>query len=439
MYPTFSQRSQSNSSNMSEYDNIRSPSQEHGPGHVYHINTARTGRYDSADELKTPTPMTPDPYGSGVDVFSESEVSSRDKRRHQQRTASLDRAYRRSNESSSSVSDVDRYGSLDRRGDIVMLSELTPSRFGCKRDSHAEPGDEPSQSQLSPITRHFSDSSDYSDPRTPTNIPQDDRPRSPRYMGPLPGQISSGYYPSGPNWYDNRGPHVSSSRDSSESGDYSYKPRFIADTPTPPMVKHLPAYSYDSKESSNIPAAPPRGTSSQHHSIAVKNYGLETSKPFEMADVYKYSEKFRRQRSNDQYDSEGGSSPNLSRHMPPSPQVARGRRSRSPSPYRQSPHQETPGSPYQVRRPIPADNYGSSSRPQYSTPQSVHSPHGNSAYNSPQNPQSTYSTPQGTQGSHQGAYQHPQSKDSGKSNGPYNNRSVVNGSSYSGNYQSGVF
>lgn len=195
MYPTY--KVSSAASSQSEYDNV--DIQPQVPLHnLYNLNSHRTSRYDSCDELKSPPPEVASP------------------------------------------------------ADEADMEALTPSRFGSKRESHSDYRDSPYYSP--------EPAGEYGIPAAPSATPLP------------PGTIP---------FIDSSHSSLTSSASSAMAPPYPYHgPVEPSSHPTSPV--YTPTYNANYSGGGDVSVT------------KYQNY-VEVSKPFEMADVYKYSERRRRQ------------------------------------------------------------------------------------------------------------------------------------------------
>ena len=156
-YPTFTTRSHSSSSTQSEYDNVNGtgrsalPPQQSANHHhphlppphasseamhnLYNVNTHQTVHYSSADELGKSS--------SSEDLLNDANGEDFPPRVYlPSKHGSLEGAYRRRNTSGGAGGErhMQRYGSQEHHvGDqpSFVIPNLTPSRFGSKRESTA--------------------------------------------------------------------------------------------------------------------------------------------------------------------------------------------------------------------------------------------------------------------------------------------------------------
>ena len=308
MYPTFSMRSQSQSSNQSEYDNVssgyssRSRVEEDGcpsretTHNLYNINTTQTMRYDSADELKTPEEME-------ERSFSESHS---ERLRLPSKHGSLDGAYNKRRAPGSL--ELSRYGSLE--GQLSDTSgQEADLKYGGKPD--AEYSD-----SVAPLTEgmtHLGRDSE-SDSMSQSGSSTHEYPRvAYREQAYSSGQTYQSYesyssVTSGtPHWYESDSPTVARQQPPPHTPQY--------EVPTQTFVQEQAQYT---REAVNIPQ--------QQMTVTKYQSYVEVSKPFEMSDYYKYSEKLRKQRtiekrqqklesvlsgSGDSYMNTSASSPNM--------------------------------------------------------------------------------------------------------------------------------
>lgn len=311
MYPGLVNRSHSSGSNMSnqsEYENVRSNnrydtgSQDSGfssANNMYNLMTQRKSHYDSTDVLQTPT--NKEPYENFDTAFD-------DKLQLSSRHGSLDGSYGKS------LSPLN-YGSLERnpkrrnehwdRRDRkfsdsekdLNLQDLEPSKYGSKRNSRSEYDLSTPRNSLVevPVTHEASPHTRSNNYRRDSGRWQDTcKPEpSPIIKSPSQQQTNSEYTSS--QCYSPRG-HEGSFHGHSggKYSDYS------------PVPKRIESPHVQSSALVTVTKLQP------HQSVEV------VSKPFEMSDFYKYSEKIRRQRMIDQYQQQLMGVERLSRCSSPS-------------------------------------------------------------------------------------------------------------------------
>ncbi|XP_069141901.1 FERM domain-containing protein 4A-like isoform X2 [Argopecten irradians] len=294
-----SQSSGSNMSNQSEYENVRGynryDSQDSGfssANNMYNLMTQRTSHYDSTDEIKTPTNKEPHPDTDSV--FSNDRLT-------QSKHGSLDGSYRKS------VTSQQSYGSLERNSKKrdqhpsnrgrdrqhsdsdthIPVVDLEPSKYGSKRSSQSE----------------------Y-DLTTPRNSVVEVPVSHEEYHSQKSDQ---------PGWQDTAQTEPSPIVQSPQHSRQESKESVYAGQCYSPRI-----YEGSFQSHNDVQSAEQTGTTStkrteshkKHPSALVTVTKLQphqsvelVSKPFEMADFYKYSEKIRRQRMIEQYQQQlmGGS------------------------------------------------------------------------------------------------------------------------------------
>ncbi|XP_033746329.1 FERM domain-containing protein 4A-like isoform X2 [Pecten maximus] len=296
-----SQSSGSNMSNQSEYENVRGynryDSQDSGfssANNMYNLMTQRTSHYDSTDEIKTPTNKEPHPDTDSV--FSNDRLG-------QSKHGSLDGSYRKSLTSQQS------YGSLERNSKKrdqhpsnrardrqhsdsdthIPVVDLEPSKYGSKRSSQSEYDlTTPRNSVVEVPVSHeeyHSQQSEHHDWQDTAQTEPSPIVQSPQHMR-------------------------QESKDSVYSGQ-CYSPRIYegsfqshSDVQSADQAGTASTKRTESHQHKKHPSALVTVTKLQpHQSVEL------VSKPFEMADFYKYSEKIRRQRMIEQYQQQlmGGS------------------------------------------------------------------------------------------------------------------------------------
>ena len=400
MYPTFTTRSHSASSNQSEYDNYNGA----GPGsnrqhisrveqenNLYNVNTYQSTRYDSTDELKSPPPT------------SEEYDSYYEGHRWPSKHGSLEGAYKRSHSH-----EVDRhYGSLERNSSRsssysshqdpnVLLDELTPSKFGCKRESVTDSRDSPYQPVEMPpyphgtnyhgAHHHYPHHHHHGDQQQDvsqhnTSIPFIDSSQT---------SVTSSGSSNSPYWYESRDSQGSIMRQQAPP----HTPQFES-PPTPAIQPEVMQMAHYDGSSASQQESPVNHQQKVMTVMKYQNY-VEVSKPFEMSDFYKYSERIRKQRHSDQHSPSAIQTPSprhsqLSQGGGMAPAQAGQPRSRPSSrPSSPSPHTHqgqnyaqyrTPPSPYQGKR----ASHGHSSHPPTAGayPAAQHSPQ-HISYQAPQ-------------------------------------------------------
>ncbi|KAK2163132.1 hypothetical protein LSH36_85g07063 [Paralvinella palmiformis] len=340
MYPTYSTKDQP--SCQSDYENSARSATQMSNRHVsridrencrndaqnlYNVNTNKMTCYDSADELKSPASEDYDSYCSDSE-----QVRWR---------LGADGSY---------LPDQPRgYGSLDRKANAreLMLSELRPSKFGSKRESHSDYRDSPYQIADAPQTANIGDprrdviSGGHLQKYDPsvseealsqagdnalhnTSIP---------YIDCSQSSISMASSGTGAPWYDTR-----------EGGQYV--------PPAPTSFVRQEVQNYEHGYHGYEPLSS-RGTDSpfqaplpnQHNQMTVMKYQnyVEVSKPFQMSDYFKYSERLRRQRVQESPPTSvcGGPTSQSPHHQPP--HLAQSSSSSSSSPHHPDPSQPGQG------------------------------------------------------------------------------------------------
>jgi len=367
MYPTFTTRSHSASSNQSEYDNYNGAGAGSNRQHVsrveqennlYNVNTYATTRYDSTDELKSPPPT------------SEEYDSYYEGHRWPSKHGSLEGAYKRSQ---SQEPDGRHYGSLERNSSRtssyssqpdpnVMLDELTPSKFGCKRESVTDSRDSPYQPvemppfPSNPAYHGHSHHPQYAHHNHGDGDPAQHNTSIP-FIDSSQQSVNSSGSSNSPYWYESQGSIMRQQAP-------PHTPQFES-PPTPAIqqeVMQMPHYDGTSAASQESPLSQQQKVM---HVMKYQNY-VEVSKPFEMSDFYKYSERIRKQRHSEQHSPGSGGQTASPRHSsvssqggggppPPSGQSRSRPTSRPSSPSHQGQNYgqyRTPPSPYQGKRPV---------------------------------------------------------------------------------------
>ncbi|KAK3103949.1 hypothetical protein FSP39_023169 [Pinctada imbricata] len=277
----------SNMSNQSEYENVRqykgfeTGSQDSGfssNNNMYNLMTQRKSHYESTDELKTPT------HGCNDSVFSDRQYS---------RHGSLDGSFRKQSSSQQNYGSLERnsrrwdhWSQRDRQLSdseaSVHLSELEPSRFGSKRNSQSEYDLTSPRNNVVEVPVHHEQT--RGNHRRYKSTPWEDSAimeQSPIIQSPDKDFEKQCYSPRlhEGNFFSNKGQIPYSTDQNSAKSTES------------------PRYSRQSNALVTVTKIQP------HRNVEV------VSKPFEMSDFYKYSEKIRRQRMIDQYQQQlmGGS------------------------------------------------------------------------------------------------------------------------------------
>ena len=281
-------------SNQSEYENVRAGNsrQEHGSqdsgfcsaNNMYNINTQRKSIYNSTDQIKTPTNKEPDKR------FEEA-FDNKNTFYQQSKHGSLDGSYRKS--ISSNYGSLERTSKNKKRNDhynksdsdtSVVLANLEPSKYGSKRSSQTE-----------------NDSDTHSSSSNVTEVPI--------YLGetnsaPYKQESSSRHKQV---WQDvaraEPSPIIKSPE--SESKDNNLTPTGQCYSP------RIHEGSFHARPDSQVSTTfsennitkrrEKRGTKNQGGAALSTALSPIISKPFEMADFYRYSEKIRRQRMIEQY------------------------------------------------------------------------------------------------------------------------------------------
>lgn len=259
-------RSQSGSSNQSEYDNMYAHSQQEAIHNLYNINTNQTMRYDSSDELKD---------GEGEEAYTAESQRLQLPSKH----GSLEGAYRR--RSRDFEGHMNRAGSLE---DDLMLPSLAPSKYGSKRDSAADYNMEYHSSSLPPPRTRESDTDSISHSSSSTQ----ELPPPPRELLMGDGNEDSGFASYEGNYQDKMWYEVGEPSSGLRQQPPPHTPQFES---PPPSVVHQDQVSYQHESRSQLRSPQQVMTVTKYQSY------VEVSKPFEMSDFYKYSEKLRKQRN----------------------------------------------------------------------------------------------------------------------------------------------
>lgn len=335
-YPTFTTRSHSSSSTQSEYDNLNGtnrhiagppphPSSSSSSSHLpsshlhynnnpneaihnfYNVNTHQMAHYNSADELGKSS--------SSDDLLNE----MREQERQNQvwlpsKHGSLEGAYRKRNQSGDGH--VQRYMSSHghhHHGEGFIIPHLTPSRFGSKRESTADYRDSMYPSEEYTLYNMDDRSQSGSSNRDDYDFPPPPPPHELNHWGEegQPLQHQPGYYnqmhgfnptsvrdqavlesDNGVPYMDS--PHGNSQQYSNESTDSvkQQPPPHTPKTEVPPQ-----SFIQDSPYDSSNALSPSMDSPQQVMTVTKYQSYVEVSKPFEMSDFYKYSEKLRKQRT----------------------------------------------------------------------------------------------------------------------------------------------
>ncbi|XP_046363491.2 FERM domain-containing protein 4A-like isoform X4 [Haliotis rufescens] len=294
--------SPSHSSNQSEYDNMKHAGRLEGSldsgfssaNNMYNINSQRTSHYESTDHLKT----TANPNYQGDGVLD-------DRLNLPSKHGSLDGAYRKAQQ---------KYNSLERNtrqehpGNDPNLPELTPSRFGSKRESQTEyeydPPSHRSSIMVEVPVHHEEHSGNRGDGQTyysEKHFWQEAAPTDPSPIVRSPE----------PERKDNAG------RSESPHVDQCYSPRGFEGSYTRSERYVYPAPS-DQSGNARVRESQPSPQSSSLVTVTRLQPHMEVSKPYEMADFYKYSERLRRQRLIEHYQRQLIGTERISRASTPS-------------------------------------------------------------------------------------------------------------------------
>ena len=297
MYPTYSTKEQPGS--QSDYENSSRSATQTSNRHVscidrensrndaqnlYNVNTNKMACYDSADELKSPASEDYDSY------CSDSEQG--------RWRLGADGSY---------LPDQPRgYGSLDRKTNTrdLMLPELRPSKFGSKRESHSDYRDSPYQIVDGPPPQSQGIADSRRDVITGGHLQKYDVPVSEEltsqgdntshntsipYIDCSQSSISMASSGTGAPWYDNK-----------DTGQYVPPPQtsFVHQE-----VQHYEhgyhGYEPVPSRGSDMPYQAPLPNHQKQMTVTKYQNYVEVSKPFEMSDYFKYSERLRRQRVQD--------------------------------------------------------------------------------------------------------------------------------------------
>lgn len=233
-YPTFSSSHASSASLPSPYN----PAQHN----LYSVTSNMSRRYDSADELQSP----PGDYNPADSMYKRpNDPALQYQQSQQQPFATPSPLHHRHG------------GSVD-----LLDTELSPSKFGSKRESHAD-------------RQTYPDSEDgYRTYPGSLGGHHGTHPQSSKQYAPEPSGNTQ--------WYVGNEPMM------------VHRPR-QQDTPTSYPMEDSNV-SYEGMDLSQMES--PASQSQHQQSLTVTKYQnyVEVSKPFEMSDFYKYSEKLRRQR-----------------------------------------------------------------------------------------------------------------------------------------------
>ncbi len=316
---------------------------------LYNVSSTQTARYDSCDELKSPNSEEYDSYGSDLEGRAQWGSGYHDNRGYRGRVPA-------------DSADYTRYGSLERNTKMaadhsLVLTDLSPSKFGSKRESHTDPRDSPYQIVDMPPVRRMEYYPDYgANPPAPT------------------GHSEYATHNSSIHYMDSSQSSAGSSVTSSQQGAWYEGSVRQQAPPSTPQFESPPAM-YVQQELQNPPVAgsgaggdpggysyptpstnstQPPGTGDSMTVTKYKSY-VEVSKPFEMSDFYKYSERLRKQRHVDTSPQPGSPQPYSGGLQTPTSEDGSVRsNSRPASPFTQPPppshthHQPAnqPSSPY---------------------------------------------------------------------------------------------
>jgi hypothetical protein len=280
---------------------------------LYNVHSTRTTRYDSTDELKSD-------YSDNSSGYIETSGEQRPVTKH----GSLDGAYKRR---SRDFEGHPHYGSLERDGTIT---ELTPSKFGSKRESTSD-----YRESIYPYPDNVTDLVTEAEQRMAAMKMQNQshggslhriqsepsyiRYQVPQYVDSTYGSQSSVQNTSGSTnnqpdppagvkgWYDNseESQRILRQQQAPSTPQYESPPPFYVNQESGNM--HSTPYEHQQQQPQTAPPPPQHHTathyqtvnSDQQPRVMVTKYQsfVEVSKPFEMSDFYKYSEKLRRQRT----------------------------------------------------------------------------------------------------------------------------------------------
>ncbi|ESO99365.1 hypothetical protein LOTGIDRAFT_158452 [Lottia gigantea] len=340
MYPTLTNRSQSSSSNQSEYDNMRSGGRLEGSldsgfssaNNMYNITSQQKSHYDSTDRLKSPVHGT---YDKTLTT----------------KHGSLEGAYRKKTNKSGNS-----YGSLERnRNKKKDYSNNSGhyndprSHYGGKRESGSEYSDPetptPNTSHCVEVpVHHETDESHY---YTTKQFLYGDSFTS-QDLSPLPPTSPRKEYTD----------HVLREH----VNEQSYSPRtYESSYSRSERRAYSPTYEHNVSSSSiNVKRIESQPSASKLVTVKQFQPHTEVSKPYELSDFYKYSERLRRQRQVDVYQKQLIGVDRLSRCSTPS-QSSDGdyasntsQTSQPGSPYRSTTHANYRGDYQQAYSPGPA-------------------------------------------------------------------------------------
>ena len=278
---------------------------------MYNIQSLSTCRYDSGDELKSNSSVNTD------DEFTEEHPHS--SLRFPSKHGSLDRRRHDSGEQHEGG-----YRSLERNKSApIILPELQPSKYGSKRESTAEYNDSKFHLVEMPPEGGIVFQG-YSAGESDTDLPPPPPPIAHQYG---PGPHGDGSYPPPPPamhgdcGYPPPPPHHVEQRQPGDgSGKYhpsGYPPGGVdqqwyesgiksgADSTEPQVRQANPPRTpvFETPPLQFVQQDPPpmqqtyAHTESQQMTVTKFQSYVEVSKPFEMSDFYKYSEKLRKQRT----------------------------------------------------------------------------------------------------------------------------------------------
>ena len=278
---------------------------------MYNIQSLSTCRYDSGDELKSNSSMTDDEF---ADEHPQTSL------RYPSKHGSLDRRRHGSGEQHEGG-----YRSLERNSSApIILPELQPSKYGSKRESTTEYNDakfhlvEMPQDGGIVFQGYSAGESDTDLPPPPPPIAQQ-YGHGPygdgSYPPPPPSAMHSGNYPPPPPPHhgeqrqpgDGSGSHPASGYSQSgidqqwyesgiKSGAESSGHQMKQANPPRTPVYETPPLQFVQQDPPPVQQTYAHTESQQMTVTKFQSY-VEVSKPFEMSDFYKYSEKLRKQRT----------------------------------------------------------------------------------------------------------------------------------------------
>ena len=290
---------------------------------LYNLNLNRTACYNSRDELKTGERRHPDPpldpYSTYPQAHQYYQHSAPVNSRNLPRSASFDSRGGGSveNEVHGYSHPQHQHGAERWAHDVdssssssgVLIGELTPSRFGSKRESHSDRRDSPFYNAHLPV-HEYDHAHVYGDASVAHAQQLHSRMQVSNSMPYMDSSHSSQASSASSNHFRYNSHRSTTDTTSLRQQNPPLTPQF--ESPPVAVLRHdSPKLSRAATSAHAYAAARERGAVSPLlSSMTVTKYSnfVETSKPFEMADFYKYSEKIRKTRG-ELGDSNGRCSP----------------------------------------------------------------------------------------------------------------------------------